>query len=58
MTNRGKLVVDALGVSPAVAITSTHIAGVNWPDIVYILTAIHLVILIVKHLISKKTDDE
>lgn len=31
-----------LNTSPAATVVGTHIAGVNWPDIVYILTAIHL----------------
>lgn len=38
--------VDALMVSPAAAVVGSHIAGINWPDIAYILTAIHVSLLI------------
>ena len=39
--------IDALMVSPAAAVVGTHIAGVNWPDIAYILTGIHVGLLII-----------
>lgn len=52
LSHKAQMGVDALKVSPAAAVVGTHIAGVNWPDVAYILTTIYTSILVVQHLVK------
>lgn len=49
LTDKTQIVMDAVKVSPAATVVGTHIMGVNWPDIAYILTAIYTAFLLVQH---------
>ena len=50
---RSELVIDAIKVSPPVAVISSHIAGINWSDVAYILTSIYTALMIGQHVWSK-----
>lgn len=51
--NRYELITDAMKATPPVTVVASHIAGVNWSDVAYILTSVYTVIMIVQHVWSK-----
>lgn len=53
ISQKAQIAVDAAKVSPAAAVVGTHILGVNWPDIAYILTAVYTSYLLVSHIVKQ-----
>jgi len=48
--NVKEYVADAAKLSPPVTVVGSHLAGVNWSDVAYILTSIYTAVLIAQHL--------
>lgn len=44
---------DAIKVSPAAAVVGSHILGINWPDIAYIMTAVYTTYLFATHVVKQ-----
>lgn len=53
ISQKAQIGVDAIKVSPAAAVVGTHIMGINWPDIAYILTAVYTSFLLVQHIVRQ-----
>lgn len=53
VSQKAQIAIDAVKVSPAAAVVGTHIMGVNWPDVAYILTAIYTAYLLITHIVKQ-----
>lgn len=51
--NKNDIIADIVKASPPLTVVSSHLAGVNWSDIAYILTSIYTAIMIIQHVWSK-----
>jgi hypothetical protein len=50
MSYKAQVAADTVKLSPAAAVVGSHIMGVNWPDVAYILTAVYTAYLLVTHI--------
>lgn len=53
VSQKAQVAIDAIKVSPAAAVVGTHILGVNWPDVAYIMTFIYTAYLFGSHVIRQ-----